>query len=1638
MFKWYSILFFMCLMPSFLYAQLAVSFTFTPDSACSGTSVKFKSTVTSPNNSTKLFLWNFGDGVTSKLANPVHTYVAYGCSFQTFAPILIVTDTTNGLNISESIGGEVHVKQITNPQLTDILNPEPFSNCSNSPTPDSADFDIKVQNITAPSSLACILSYNLNWGDGDSLTGVPPGKFTFDHTYTKLGAFSLTITAITENGCNGKTTYIVKNQSNPAVGLASDGGTEGCAPQTFPFTLSKDERNSPGTTYLWDFGDNTPTFLWTKDSVAVNNGKISHIFNSTSCGKPDNVFSVKVTAINSCKNTPVTIGGISMSNAPIPDFDINSAIGCEKSGDFCFTNYTTPGGYGTNCDRTTTYFWDFGNGNTSPAQNPPCQKYPIDGPHTITLTATNKCGSRKITKDILVQTMPTAVAEANATNGCVPFPVRFINKSIDSANLLYTWSVSPDLGWSFSNNTGSYSKNPELQFTVAGTYSVTLTVNNKCGGTSTTITIQANDIPSVALPLIPNNCFPFTYTGNATYVTNGSAVTAYLWSVNPAVGWAFDGTSTSASQNPSIVFSQAGHYQVNVKATNGCGSIDSTSNNFEVFTPVPVKVGNDTAVCVNSGDFQILSNPSGGTWIGSNISAAGIFSPVSAGDYTLTYSKGTGNCLREDKLVVKVLQAPIVNAGADALVCVNSGLLTLTGNPLGGTWSGTGITDGGLGIFDPSKPGTGVSSLIYSYTDNTSKCSNTDELQINVLPFPIVLAEDVTFCNQPIAEQLSATPPGGTWTGLNVTAGGLYTPAGVGKFDLIYTFIDNNNCSGSDRMTVTVKEPDMTVSAGGNRSICSNDSVFLVGTPVGGTWKGKDVMADGYFDPASAGNYKLYYSTGSGSCFRSDSMIVNVKPSPKAGFSAGNVCSGETTFFQDQSQGGGVNLSKWLWEYGDSYTSLLQNPPHYFLNPGTYPVTLLVENESGCTDSVVKPVEVLELPVVNFNFDIPACINVPVSFTNNCTNAKTYLWDFGDGITSAQFEPGHAYVNEGTYKVKLTATSGLGCVFSDSLLIAITGPPPKPFFQLSHKEGCGPLTTYFSIDTTQYNKKSSYSWDFGNGITSNSLIPPDSIIYTGSLIRDTVLYIRFTSGNFCKELVYSDSVRIHPKPLVDFGMLHNWDCSPVEVKFQNVTLGAPDSYYWNFGDGKTSTQPEPVHSYTTGNSSSIYVITLISYNGCGSDTLSRDLIVKPNTVTAFFNVDDFKGCEGDAFCFRNYSTDTSSFGITNLSWDFGDGQGSSLENPCHIYTRSGKYVAKLYVDNGCGYDETNDTITINPAPQINITSNNEACEKEPLLFNFSSNVDLAGKVWYFGDGDSSVLSNPYHSYKNFGTYEVSVSGKSASGFPACYGMASKQVTIKPSPVSFILPDTSACAPVKITFKGDEGSTHLWNFGKDIAFTTNPTHLFDSAGLFLIKLISENSSRCKDSSNIEIQVFPSPKSQFTYTTTGNYPEHVSFINSSSGTTECSWDFGNGQALSLCAVNEPVLYSNNGDYVVSLITRNQLGCTDTAQVHLPINFNGLFVPNALIPEHPDPAENLFLPKGIGLKEYTIQIFDTWGNLIWQSSALVDGMPSEGWNGRDSNGNLYPQDVYAWRASAKFTDGTYWKGDKGKTYGTVTLIR
>jgi len=104
--------------------------------------------------------------------------------------------------------------------------------------------------------------------------------------------------------------------------------------------------------------------------------------------------------------------------------------------------------------------------------------------------------------------------------------------------------------------------------------------------------------------------------------------------------------------------------------------------------------------------------------------------------------------------------------------------------------------------------------------------------------------------------------------------------------------------------------------------------------------------------------------------------------------------------------------------------------------------------------------------------------------------------------------------------------------------------------------------------------------------------------------------------------------------------------------------------------------------------------------------------------------------------------------------------------------------------------------------------------------------------------------------------------------------------------------------------------------------------------------------------------------------------------------------------------------------------------------------LYIPNGFSPQQGIGEVRLFKPKGVGLKEYHVQVFSTYGQLIWESRGLKDGQPSEAWNGR-IGGALLPQDVYVWKASGIFEDGSAWRGMEDKngvfrTMGSLILLR
>ena len=453
--------------------------------------------------------------------------------------------------------------------------------------------------------------------------------------------------------------------------------------------------------------------------------------------------------------------------------------------------------------------------------------------------------------------------------------------------------------------------------------------------------------------------------------------------------------------NPTGQFTPSGTGQFTVTYTftdaNGC----TNQNDVEitVVDPTDADAGNDFEVCIDETNVQLNGLPVGGTWSGTGITAAGVYNPTGVGSFIMTYTFGSGTCLTTDNVQITVNPLPIVNAGNNLDVCIDAPVMTLNGTPAGGTWSGTGITNP-TGQFNPATAGLGTHTLTYTFTDGNG-CTNNDVMDIIVNGLPIVNAGiDTTLCNQPFPIQFTGTPAGGVWTGTNVTAGGVFTPSGVGNFALTYTFTLGTGCEASDDRIVTVVDP-VQANAGLDQEICINEpNVQLNGTPALGTWTGTNVTSSGLFSPITAGTFTLTYSFGAGNCLTTDAMdfVVHALPIVNAGADQDFCLTDAAVNFVGVPVGG-------IWS-GTGITNAASGT----FNPTTagvavHTITYTYTDANSCINSDILEADVHPLPTVSFTNNPIACIGTAENFTNTTLLGSTYNWNFGDGGTSAIENP---------------------------------------------------------------------------------------------------------------------------------------------------------------------------------------------------------------------------------------------------------------------------------------------------------------------------------------------------------------------------------------------------------------------------------------------------------------------------------------------------------------------------------------------------------------------------------------------------------------------------------------------------------
>jgi serine protease len=371
-------------------------------------------------------------------------------------------------------------------------------------------------------------------------------------------------------------------------------------------------------------------------------------------------------------------------------------------------------------------------------------------------------------------------------------------------------------------------------------------------------------------------------------------------------------------------------------------------------------------------------------------------------------------------------------------------------------------------------------------------------------------------------------------------------------------------------------------------------------------------------------------------------------------------------------------ITTWTWEFGDGVGSYERNPVHYYRDTGPYTVILTVTGPGG-SDTVVRDGYIQfasAAPVADFTA-APRSGNIPlvVQFTDTSTeDISGWLWSFGDGTTSTEQNPSHTYQNAGSYTVSLTVTGPGG---SDTKMmedyLQVTHAAPIANFTAKPTSGIIPLTVQFTSTST--GNITSWLWNFGDGTTSTEQSTSHTYQKAGSYTVSLTVTGPGGSGSDTKTVGGFIQV-ISAAPVADFTATPRNGTSPLAVQFTGTSTGNITSRLWNFGDGKTSTEQNPNHTYQNAGS---YTVSLTVTGPGGSHTKIMEgyIQVTSSSPVANFTATPTSGNSPLVVQF----TDTSTGNISSRLWDFGDGTTSTEQNPIHTYTfkDTGDFTVSLTV-----------------------------------------------------------------------------------------------------------------------------------------------------------------------------------------------------------------------------------------------------------------------------------------------------------------------------------------------------------------------
>jgi len=1634
-----------------VYAQPTVSLDQNSTLFCVPEEVLFTDETQSANNIVA-WMWDFGDGGSSNLQNPIYEYQNNGV----FTVSLSVVDD-KGCESLVIFDNLIDAKKVP---VSDFVSDIDFS-CNS------------TELVTFTNNSEFAYSYFWNFGDGTTSSNTNP-----THNYNS-GVFDVYL--VSDNSVCTDTLFL-NNLIEIGGVMTTDFTSNVNSICEFDSVSFSDETLNSADTWFWDFGDGNTSSLQNPIHQYTSGGNYTVTLSTNKNG--------------SCLSEEIKVNFIEVFDSPSIDFYVNNQISCNPPLIVDFYDNTL---------NITDWFWEMENGFMSTNQNP-VVNFTDSGSFDVTLTVIddNGCSSIKTKSDFIK--IDDFSADFNVSDSiiCEDDFVDFL----DNTNSIFNIT---SYNWDFGDGNTSLLQNPQNQYLGINTFDVSLIIENSIGCTDQkSISSFIKTVGPPTADFVADNLI--SCAGSSINFTDLTSSPAAINNYN----WSFGDGNNSSVQNPVYQYNMLGIFDVELIVGDGkCVDTIVKTNYIEIIKPLSYFKDKHNCQDPLSVEFYNYSIGADNVfWDFGDGNTSTDYEPIhnyiAEGIYQVTLSVTNNATLCSHEFVQQIdVSSPnadftyLVNTNnsfSDSVVCLpkkRSHVDVLSDNLRNYKidWG-----DGYVGInrSDHLYSSIGLYDVTLMMTDNYG-CKDTlvynDMFRVTEVETDFTTS-NVQGCNDLSVdfEDLSSVTSSVFWdfgdgnssTQNNPT--NVYLLEGIYDVTLFSTSIEGCLDTLVRQEYIVFEKPILNFTFSDN-AICKDETVVFVDSSKGLSLDYNWDFGDGNTSVLKSPQHN-YQNVGSfpvsltitdtfGCTVVNNTELIEVQ-NVQVDFSS-NLLSSNcppliSTFTNNSS---GVNLS-YNWSFGDGLTSSQENPSHLYSTSGDFDVRLIIEDNFSCKDTLVMSNMISIFgPMGTFNYSSDVvCKSDSVVFTANVQNVDSYLWDFGDGIFSTDSNPSHLYSNGDFYSPQLVIENTSACQ------LIVTSDDSIEVIEIIVDAGINQtICLGDSISLLAIGSATNYNWiSSQNIINENSQIPIvfpqgnemfyvvnsdglcegiDSVIVevdnnipiptfitnnhcvfdSMSLIVDEgIIASSFTyEWNILGENLYTqtsnfqfDSVGIFPIEVIVTNLDNNCDASVIQnieilplpvVSFVSdkvclgektnfTNLSSPDitGSLWSFGDGfQSSFDMNPTCQFST---SGMFNTTLIvsSSDGClNKITKEVEVFELPELESSISTQ-----CLGSETEFKVF-TQFENSEIQSYSWNFGDdSEMSDHQFPTHNYSNYGEYnvIVAATTINGCK-SEIQNIAKVNPVPFVDFDVI-RICEGDNTQFINNSSI-VEGTIlyynWNFLDGNSSDYLNPSNTFSSFGTYNVNLEVESSEN---CISNLSKEIQIHETPNANFLVDNEICENTDVKFVNTSISDGLitsynWDFGnRDTSSDQNPITTYNHSGIYSITLSIENEFSCSNSiiKDSFITVAESPIASFNMSDNrvSLLSSDVLFVNTSDENLFFEWDFDNG-VIDSENKDISISFENPGNYDVLLYVENDFGCSDEVihSVQVDDEFN-VFVPTAFTPNN-DGLNDVFEVKGNGVSTFQIRIYNRWGGLVFFSDNLEIG-----WNGiEETSGEVLDNGTY-----------------------------